>query len=280
MRKTIALVVALGVWVMLGGCATPAPTPVTKVLMILEENHTLGQAQAGMPYLMGQARQYGYATGYQAVAHPSLPNYLAITGGSTFGVTDDAGPGAHPVPGPSVFGQVLAAGKAAKVYAEGQPSNCATGNTGTYAVRHTAWPYYPSERTQCRANQVNLNGLPAAITNGLPTASLVVPGLCNDGHDCPLSTADNWLRTWLPKIKAGKDFTSGRLAVVVTFDEGVGTNQKVLTVVLRQGMHGKVVTSPLTHYSLTGFIDDVAHVPHLRKAANAPSFRNAFGLTT
>jgi acid phosphatase len=280
MRRLIALGGVIGVLLAVAGCSTPAPTPVTKVLVIVEENHTLSQAQAGMPYLMGQAREYGYATGYRAVAHPSLPDYLAITGGSTFGVTDDAGPAAHPIAGPSVFGQVLAAGKSAKVYAEGQPGNCATGNTGTYAVRHTAWPYYSSERSQCRANQINLNALPATISTGLPTASLVVPGLCNDGHDCSLGTADNWLRTWLPKIKAGKDFTSGRLAVVVTFDEGVGANQNVLTVVLHQGMHGKVAATPLTHYSLTGLIDDVAHVPYLRNAATAPSFKRAFGVTT
>jgi len=38
---------------------------------------------------------------------------LAITGGSTFGVTDDDGPGEHPLPGPSAFGQAIAAGKSA-----------------------------------------------------------------------------------------------------------------------------------------------------------------------
>jgi acid phosphatase len=284
MRRTIAFGAMLGGLLALSGCTTPtpapSPVPVTKVLTILEENHTLAQAQAGMPYLVSQAKEYGYATGYRAVAHPSLPNYLAITGGSTFGVLDDSGPSVHPEPSPSVFGQVLAAGKSAKVYAEGQPSNCYTGNTATYAVRHTAWPYYPGERAQCQANQVNLDALPGAISTGLPNASLVVPGLCNDGHDCSLSTADTWLRTWLPRIKAGSDFTSGRLAIVVTFDEGVGSDQNILTVVLHQGMHGMVVSTPLTHYSLTGLIDDAAHVPALRNAATAPSMKNAFGLTT
>jgi acid phosphatase len=276
----IALGAVLGGLLIVSGCTTPAPPPVTKVLVIMEENHTLAQAQAGMPYLMSQARQYAYATGYRAVAHPSLPNYLAIAGGSTFGVVDDLGPGAHPVPNPSVFGQTLSAGKSAKVYAEGQPSNCATGNTSTYAVRHTAWPYFAGERAPCLANQVNLTALPGAITNGLPTTSLVVPGLCNDGHDCSLGTADTWLRTWLPKITAGKDFTAGNLAVVVTFDEGVGSDQSILTVVLHKGTNGKVVSTPLNHYSLTRLIEDVAHAPYLRNAATAPSMKTAFGLTT
>jgi acid phosphatase len=127
---------------------------------------------------------------------------------------------------------------------------------------------------------VGLGALPAAISAGLPTTSLVVPNLCNDAHDCSLGAADNWLATWLPKIKAGQDFTSGRLAVVVTFDEGVGADQRVLTVVLQKGLHGKVTGTALTHYSLTGFLDDAAHLPHLRGAATAPSFKAAFGLTT
>ena len=109
--------------------------------------------------------------------------------------------------------------------------------------------------------------------------SLVVPDLCNDAHNCSLGVADDWLRNWLPKIEAGPDFTSGHLAVVVTFDEGVSSDQTVLTAVLQAGLHGKVVTTPLTHYSLTGLIDDVARVPRLREAARAPSMASAFGLT-
>jgi acid phosphatase len=253
---------------------------VSKVLVIVEENHTLHQVQTGMPCLMSQAQSYAYATHYQGVAHPSLPNYLAITGGSTSGVTNDAGPSAHPIPGPSVFGQVLAAGKSAKVFAESQPSNCAMSNAGNYAVRHTGWPYYPSERAQCTANQVDLTALPPAIGGGLPTVSLVVPNLCNDAHNCSLGVADNWLHTWLPKIEAGPDFTSGHLAVVVTFDEGVSSDQTVLTAVLQAGLRGKVVSTPLTHYSLTGLIDQAAHVPPLREAVHAPSMASAFGLTT
>jgi acid phosphatase len=264
--------------------APPRPSgpssPVSKVLVIVEENHTLSEAKADMPFLMAEAEQYGYASGYQAVAQPSLPNYLAITGGSTFGVTDDDGPDAHPLSGPSVFGQVLAAGKSARVFAESQPSNCATDDTGDYAVRHTGWPYYTDERAECQANQVDLGALPAAINSSLPTVALVVPNLCNDAHNCSLGTADDWLRAWVPRVTSGPDFSTGRLAVVVTFDEGSDSDQQVLTVVLHKSLHGKVVGAPLTHFSLTGLIDDAAHLPKLREAAAAPSMKDAFGLAT
>ena len=41
-----------------------------------------------------------------AVTHPSLPNYLALTAGTTFGIEDDSGPSAHRLGGASIFSQV------------------------------------------------------------------------------------------------------------------------------------------------------------------------------
>src|SRR3954469_1574465 len=96
----------------------------TKVLVLVEENKTQGSALLGMPYLASLARTYGHTTHYRAIRHPSLPNYLAIAGGSTFGVVNDAGPARHRLSGPSVFDRAIAAGSTAKTYAEAMPSNC------------------------------------------------------------------------------------------------------------------------------------------------------------
>ena len=61
------------------------------VVVVMEENHAYNEiiGSASAPYINSLASQYGVATSYVAVAHPSLPNYLALTGGSTFGVTTD-----------------------------------------------------------------------------------------------------------------------------------------------------------------------------------------------
>ncbi|MDQ1609926.1 MAG: phosphatidylinositol-3-phosphatase, partial [Microbacteriaceae bacterium] len=48
---------------------TSAGSAVTKVLVVVEENHTLAEMQAGMPYAFGLAQQYGYATHYTAIRH-------------------------------------------------------------------------------------------------------------------------------------------------------------------------------------------------------------------
>jgi phosphatidylinositol-3-phosphatase len=159
-----------------------------KVLTVVEENHSLAEMQHSMPYLYSVANRYAYASDYTAVSHPSLPNYLAISGGSTFDVGDDVGPSAHPISGPSVFGQALAAGKIAKVFAESMPADCALSNSGSYAVRHTAWPYYVAERAACQAGQVPM-GSPAAgaltsdiAAGALPNIGWAIPNL---DHDAP-----------------------------------------------------------------------------------------------
>lgn len=79
-----------------------------KALVVVEENHSHSSLLSGMPYLASLADTYGRTGAYQAVAHPSLPNYLAIIGGSTFGVTDDQPPADHPVPGASVLDLAIA----------------------------------------------------------------------------------------------------------------------------------------------------------------------------
>src|SRR4051794_32932992 len=72
------------------GAPTPMPAPagraVSKVLVFIVENHSFDQMRTQMPYTFSLAEQYGYTTAYHALTHPSLGNYIAIAGGSTFGI--------------------------------------------------------------------------------------------------------------------------------------------------------------------------------------------------
>ena len=254
---------------------------VTKVLVFIEENHSLSQMTAQMPYTYSLAQRFGYATSYTAIRHPSLPNYLAIAGGQTYGITNDDPPSANPVSGTSVFGQAVASGRTAAVYADGMPQNCAISNGGNgYAVKHNPWAYFVNERSICQRYDVPADRLGGAITAGtLPNVGMVVPNLCNDAHDCPLSTADTWFRGWMTRIFEGPDWKSGHLAVVLTADEDdKSAANTVLTVVIHPSLRSKVVGSPLNHYSLTRFLQDVAGTAPGSNAASAPSMTTAFGL--
>jgi phosphatidylinositol-3-phosphatase len=261
-----------------------ATATVTKALTIIEENHSYAQMKAGMPYLFGLSQKYGYATNWTATTHPSLPNYLAMAGGSTFGVTNDSAPsingskvGTHK----SVFDQAIDAGKTAKTYAEGMPSNCSLVTGGVrYAVKHNPWAYFGSSRARCNAFDVPFTKFAAdATANALPTVGMVIPDLCNDAHNCSLSVADNWLKANLPRVLASTDFTSGRLVVIVTADEDDrNANNAVLTSVLSAKLSAKVVTTPLTHYSWTRYMAQLVGATPLLAGATAPDMKAPFGL--
>jgi acid phosphatase len=261
--------------------APPSPQ-ITKVLVFVVENHSLDQMDASMPFVHGLAQQYAYATHYTAITHPSLPNYLAMIGGSTFGVTDDRPPSAHRIRGGTVLSQARRAGRTVKVYADSMPRRCALANAGEYAVRHNPWTYFVSDRTACRRYDVRAGALGRNSDAGtLPNIGMVIPNLVHDAHDGTLAASDAWIGKKITRIQAGPDWQSGRLAIVVTGDEDDHhQGNTVLTVVASRYQQHKVVGTPLTHYSLTRFLEDVAGVRYLRNAAIAPSLTDAFGIST
>lgn len=292
-----ATTVVVALCALIGACGSPgtgqAGTPsapsrpdhaepvVGKLLVVMVENHSLDQMRSQMPATFGLAQDFGYATHYRAMTHPSLGNYIAIAAGSTFGIVDDRNPVAHPLTGPTVFSQAIASGGTAAVYAEGMPSSCLTVNAGDrYAVRHNPWTYFPDEQADCQQHDVPADRLRAdAAAGDLPTVGMVVPDLCDDAHDCPLATADDWLQQTLADLTTGPDWRSGRLAIVVTADEDDrhGDNT-VLTTVLHPSLEHRVVDEPLTHLSLSRAMSEVAGAPPLRDAAGSPSLLRAFGL--
>jgi hypothetical protein len=259
---------------------TIGPRRVTKVLVVMVENHSLDQMRQGMPYTFGLAQRYGYATRYRAITHPSLPNYLAIAGGRTFGVADDNPPADHPVHGSSVFGQAIAHHKSAGLYGDAMPSGCATEDSGDYAVKHNPWAYFVDERGECTRHDRPYAAFAGDVRAGrLPNAGMVIPDLCHDAHDCDLSVADGWFRQLMSAVFAGPDWKSGHLAVVLTADEDDrNQDNTVLTVVIHPSQAHRVVGQPLDHYSLTRLYDDVLGAPHLGEAGRAPDLAKAFGL--
>ena len=251
---------------------------ITKVLTIVEENESTTSARSGMPYLASLAATYGVATDYRSLSHPSLPNYLAMLGGSTMGVRDDGDPDVHPVSGPSVLDLALSHGHTAKLYAETMPSNCARSSTGRYAVRHNPWAYFP-DSTGCARLDVPADRINGDVATGqLPDVGLLIPDVCHDGHDCPLGQADGYLRDVMRGVMAGSDWRSGRLAVVITFDEVDGTTGTLLTTVVAPTLHRVRVTALLDHYSWSRWMTDLVGAPPLRLAARAPSLGRAFHL--
>jgi phosphatidylinositol-3-phosphatase len=262
-----------------------APGAVTKILVIVEENHGVGEVfPTGMPYLWHLARRYGYAADYSAITHPSLPNYLAIFTGSAFNDPPDCSPGPGcTYPGPSVFGQALARGKTARAYEESMPAPCDHSDSGDYAVRHNPWAYIPAEAAAYRADDVPVGtptdgALASDVRAGiLPNVGLLTPNLIDDAHDGTRRQADAFLRQWIPVITSGPDWRHRRLAIAVVFDEA-GNGNQVPFVLIAPGLPGTILHQPLDHFALTRLIDTIIGAPPLRQAASAPDLAQQLGL--
>ncbi len=264
-------------------CGVPGPSHYTHVVWIWMENKEYGSVigSSAAPYENALAAQCGLAADYHGVTHPSLPNYLAATGGSTFAVSDDAGPGAHPIAGDSIFGQVAAAGLTWRSYEESMGSPCQLGSSGRYAVKHNPAAYFTAIRSQCQGSDVPLaDAFGRDISAGtLPTFAFVTPDLCSDTHNCPVGTGDAWLATWVRALLDGPNYRAGTTLVVVTWDEGVGSANTMPTIVVAPTVaSGTVARVRLDHYSLLATTEDVLALPRLGSAQGAVSMVAAFGL--
>jgi phospholipase C len=233
------------------------------------------------------ASRCGVEADYRGITHPSLPNYLAATGGTTAGISSDCSPGPGcTAPGSGIFGQVTAAGGRWASYVESMPANCATAPAGDYAVKHNPAAYYPGLRAACTAQDVPLGRpeagpLAQALAAGtLPTFSFVTPNMCDDTHDCPVAVGDSWLDRWLRVIVGSPTYRQGGLAVFVTWDEDDRSagNHVPLLVIAPSVPAGAVVTQAATHYSLLRTTEDMLGLPPLGHAADATSMRSAFHL--
>src|SRR5947207_15793739 len=110
--------------------AEPSPTPDTSspahVFVIVLENRSYSQV-AGSGYIGDLVAKYGVATNYHGVSHPSLPNYLAMTSGTTWGVADD---GWHNRPAGGLGEQLTSAGVDWRAYMEGMGADCYRNGNG------------------------------------------------------------------------------------------------------------------------------------------------------
>ena len=91
----------------LSPCGVAGVAHYDHVVVIMLENvgySIVGSSDA--PYFNQLTEKCGLATNYLAVAHPSLPNYVALTSGSTQGITDDGEPSSHPLGMASIFSEL------------------------------------------------------------------------------------------------------------------------------------------------------------------------------
>ncbi len=194
-------------------------------MLLVLENHSYEEVigNPAAPNLNALAQHYGLATHAYAYAHPSLPNYLDLVAGSSFGIASDC-TDCNLAGHTSVADQLRPHGSGWAAYMEDMPSPCFTGATvdDSYGKKHNPFMYFDQIRNdpaQCNRDQPFSGFYPALDGGALPAFSLVVPNLCNDGHNCSLARSDAWVGGFVGRVNASAWFRQGGV-LVVTYDEG------------------------------------------------------------
>jgi phosphatidylinositol-3-phosphatase len=176
----------------------------SRVIVVMLENAEYGDVigSPAAPYVNSLVRRYGLMTQSYAIGHPSLPNYLALTSGSTHGIDSDCTSCA--VSATNMVDQLEAAKVSWGAYLEDVPSPCFTGaQSGGYAKKHNPFAYYGDivdSPTRCR-RLVGSGPLAHDVRSArLPTFVWISPNLCDDGHDCGVSAADRFLARNAPAL--------------------------------------------------------------------------------
>ena len=251
--------------------------PPAHVAVLLMENEeftdVIGSPEA--PYINSLARRYALARNLYAITHPSLPNYLALTGGSAFGIDSDCTDCV--VHATSIVDQLEHRGLSWKAYMEDLPRPCFLGSSaGDYAKKHDPFAYYTpitTSPTRCR-QIVPLTQLAADETaNRLPRFVWITPNLCHDMHDCDVSTGDRFLAGLVPGLLRA---LGPRGVLFLVWDEGSSDDGCCR---LASGGHvagvvagglarpGAQLPTRVDHYSVLQTIEDLFGLPRLRGAA-------------
>jgi phospholipase C len=261
-----SVVVAFGVVAAVPAPAEAATLPVyDHIVVVVEENHSYTEiiGNANAPYITSLANNGAKMTQSYAVTHPSEPNYLALFSGSTQGITNDSCP--HTFSTENLGHQLINAGKTFKGYSESMPSTGYTGcSYGSYARKHNPWVNFSNVPS---ASNLRFADFPTDYTT-LPKVSFVVPNLCNDMHDCSVSTGDTWLKNKLGAYATWAKTHNSLL--VVTFDEDDSSaSNRIPTLFYGAHVATGSYSEHITHYTVLRTLESLTGVACVANSCSA-----------
>ncbi|MER7009625.1 alkaline phosphatase family protein [Dactylosporangium sp. NPDC000555] len=236
------------------------------IVLVMFENHAYSQINnsGSAPYFNSLAAQGAKFTKSYAITHPSQPNYIALFSGSTQGVTNDDCPKNYT--GVNLQSQLAGAGLTFKGYSEAMPSDGYTGcSSGTYRRKHNGWVDFSSVPA---ASNLTYASFPSPSNYAsLPTVAFVSPDMCNDMHDCSVSTGDTWLKNNLDAYAQWAKTNNSLL--IVTFDEDnrLALNQ-IFTIFVGANVKPGSYSEKINHYNVLRTIEGAYGLPGINGAAN------------
>jgi hypothetical protein len=273
--------------------------PYNHIFVIMEENHEYSQiiGNANAPNINAYASTYGLATNYDSVTHPSAPNYVALMGGSYFGIQDDNGWQTHKQKHPDLTSQLDAASLTWKAYFQSMPKpgykqDCSPGPC-YYASKHNGPIYFDSvngSKTELK-KEVPITELANDLAGTPPAFADIVPDICHDMHggtgtcssytDAQLvSAGDTYVATLVSEITTAPFWTTGNNAIVIVWDEGTtndgGGGHVAAIVITNNGPRALQDNTAYNHYGLLGTIQAAFGLSCLQNTCGATVMAKLF----
>jgi hypothetical protein len=285
------------------------------LFLLIAENHNFSQiiGNPSAPIINALASDYGLATGYTGTSDPSEPNYVAMLGGSDFGIASDDPyffPG-HTVDAENLMSQLDAAGKTWKGYFQNMPyagfrGYCFPGKCNgipdsdtQYVAKHNGIVNFANMQNPAGfGKQGPLAQLAADLASGdVPNLGYIVGDECDDMHGAPpwcvdsgnpgdvddiylVARGDAFVGRIVDMIRSSAMWTKGNNAIVVTFDEGDTPQDLLSTIVITShGPRGITDPTPYNHFSLLASLQQTFGLGCLLNSCTAAPMAPLFAIT-
>ncbi len=259
------------------------------------------------PWINWAASNYGLATNAYGVTHPSQPNYIALTSGSTQGVTGDY---TTTVDATNIVDQLEAAGKTWRDYQQslslcaGDLLAASCGNQ-QYERKHNPFVSYADVQSSVArmANVVDLSQLQTDLASGdVADFNFIAPDQCNDMHGrggpatdpCNygnvqglIRSGDTFLKNLVGEITSSSAW-NGNSVIFITWDESdytgtgpsgfgdtsgcctanPGGGHVVTLVISHSANRARTSSVAYNHYSILATIEDGWRLGHLGATAD------------
>lgn len=292
--------------------ATSTLHHIKTVFLIVMENRNWTGAKSGnikgdpnAPYInYTLLPMASYANAYKNPSgiHPSLPNYLWLEGGTSFGVRDDGSPSQHNLTTHNHLVKLLEnAGLSWRSYDENiTGKNCPLTNQGAtdpdghqlYQVHHDPFVYFSDQTNNRSSSSSNCISHIRPFTefshdlsaNTVARYNFIVPNLCDDMHDScrgnAVANGDAWLKKTVPLILNSTAYKSSGV-LFITWDEAASGDGPIPMIVLSPYAKGNHYSNstPYTHGSTLRTIQEIFGVsPLIRYADSSTDLKAMFSV--
>ncbi len=229
------------------------------------------------PFLNSLLPHASLLSNFFAEEHPSDGNYLALAGGSAFGIplNDPLEENSqYTIRAPNIGDLVDAAHESWKAYLQSANGPCDDTVHRYYWDDDMPMTYFADVRDRpqyCAAHLVPLQAMQADLASArtTPNFAWVSPDDCSDMEGCGIRAGDNFLRAELGAIMRSPAWRTQRSLAIITLDEDAQDHQRpaqrVATIMIGSAgvRQGYVSHVRYTHYSLLRTTEAALGLPTL-----------------